>query len=107
MFQIIEDDIAAHRLHYEKHCILMAGDFNAYTETELDYIRNDESFHLLDNLGCIEDIDMPKRNNQDRHEINAYGRSLLSMYINTGLRIVNGRYGSDADVGTFTCITDR
>ena len=59
MFQIIADDIAAHRLHYENHCILMAGDFNAYTETELDYIRDDESFHLLDNLGYIEDVDMP------------------------------------------------
>ena len=29
------------------------------------------------------------------------------MCINTGLQIVNGRYSSDADVGTFTCITDR
>ena len=29
------------------------------------------------------------------------------MCINTGLRIVNGRYGSDTNVGTLTCITDR
>ena len=29
------------------------------------------------------------------------------MCVTTGLRIINGRYGSDANVGTFTCITDR
>lgn len=29
------------------------------------------------------------------------------MCINTDLRIVNGRFGSDANIGNFTCITDR
>ena len=102
MFQIIEDDIAAHRSNYENYCLVLAGDFNAYTERELDYIQYDESFDLLDNLGYTEDIEPPRRNNQDRHELNAYGRELLNMCIHTGLRIVNGRYGIDSDVGTFT-----
>ena len=62
---------------------------------------------MLDDLGYIEDINMPERNNQDKHETNAYGRNLLNMCVTTGLRIINGRYGSDANVGTFTCITDR
>ena len=107
MFQIIENDIAAFRLNYRNHCILLAGDFNAYTEVDPDYIRHDQSFDLLDNLGYIEDEEVPPRNNQDRHELNAYGRNLLNMCIDIGLRIVNGRYGSDANVGNFTCITDR
>ena len=29
------------------------------------------------------------------------------MCINTGLRIVNGRFGTDANMGNFTCITER
>ena len=37
----------------------------------------------------------------------AYGRNLLIMCTNTGLRIVNGRYDSHASVVTFICITDR
>ena len=44
MFQITEDDIAAHRSNYENYGLVLAGDFNAYTERELDYIQYDKSF---------------------------------------------------------------
>ena len=58
---------------------------------------------MLDYLVYVEDTELTFRNNQGRYEINPYGRNLLNMCINTGLRIVN----SDSNVGTFTCITDR
>ena len=51
-------------------------------------------------VGSVEDIEMPYRNNQDRYEVYAYGRNLLILCTNTGLRIINGSYGSDAKVGT-------
>lgn len=82
----------------------MAGDFNAYTEVEPDYIKHDGSFDILDNLGYIEDSETPLRSNQDKHEVNAYGRNLLNLCINTGMRIMNGRYESDAGVGSHTFI---
>lgn len=107
MFHIIEEDIAAHRSNFENHCILVAGDFNAYMGQEPDFIQFDEPFDLLDNLGYIEDVQPRLRNNQDGHETNAYGRNLLNLCVNTGLRIVNGRYGSDAEVGNYTCISER
>lgn len=86
---------------------ISGGDFNAYMGQEPDFIQFDEPFDLLDNLGYIEDVQPRLRNNQDGHETNAYGRNLLNLCVNTGLRIVNGRYGSDAEVGNYTCISER
>lgn len=106
LFHIMEADVAAHRSNFESHCILLAGDFNAYTGRELDFIQHDESFDLLDNLGYVEDAEPPPRNNQDGHEMNAYGKNLFYLCVNTGLRIVNGRYGSDSEVGNYTCISE-
>ena len=36
LFQIIEEDIALFRLNYSDHCVVLAGDFNAYTENDPD-----------------------------------------------------------------------
>ena len=107
LFSIIEEDITLHKSNYPLHSIVVAGDFNAYTQMESDFIQYDETFSLLDDLGYVEDAEPPPRHNQDPHEPNQYGRSLLDMCKNCGLRIVNGRFGTDASVGNFTCITDR
>ena len=55
----------------------------------------------------VEDAKPPPRHNQDPHEPNQYGRILLDMCRISGLRTANGRSGTDAGVGNFTCITDR
>ena len=107
LFSIIEEDIALHKSNYPLHSIVVVGDFNAYTQMEPDFIQHDETFSLLDDLGYVEDAEPPPRHNQDLHEPNQYGRNLLDMCKNCGLRIVNGRFGTDASVGNFTCITDR
>ena len=86
---------------------VVVGDFNAYTQMEPDFIQHDETFSLLDDLGYVEDAEPPPRHNQDLHEPNQYGRNLLDMCKICGLRIVNGRFGTDASVGNFTCITHR
>ena len=107
VFSIIEDDITLHKSNYTNHCIIVAGDFNAYTQTEPDFIQHDEMFSLLDDLGYVEDDKPPPRHNQDPHEPNQYGRNLLDKCKISGLRIANGRFGTDSGVGNFICITDR
>ena len=99
-----DNDIVAHRIMYNNYCVLVAGHFNAYRGTELDNIRNDKSLHLLDKIGHVVDVEVPNRNNQDRHEVDAHGRNLLNLCSNTALRSINGR---DANVGTYTYISDR
>ena len=103
-FSIIEDDITFHRANYERHSIMVAGDFNAYTQTEPDFIYHDETFQLLEDLGYVEDAEPLPRHNQDPHEPNLYGRNLRDMCKSTGLRIVNRRFGTDSAVGHFTCV---
>ena len=46
-----------------------------------------------------------ERANLDNREPNAYGTSLLELCKACGLRIINGRFGKDLNVGNFTCIT--
>ena len=103
LFSIIEDDITLHKSNYTNHCIILAGDFNAYTQTEPDFIQHGETLSLIDDL----DDKSPPRHNQDPHEPTQYGRNLLDVCKISGLRIVNGRFGTDSGVGNVTCITDR
>ncbi|KAL4231868.1 hypothetical protein ACF0H5_009444 [Mactra antiquata] len=81
------------------------GDFNAYTSNEPDFIQFDNSFSLLDDISYSEDVTPPIRSNSDLRPTNNYGRKLLQSCIASGLRICNGRYGSDAGIGESTCFS--
>ena len=85
---------------------IIAGDFNAYTSTDSDFIQYDKSFDLLDDLGDVEYVKPPLRANQDDHELNGYGKNLLSLCKNTSYRIANGRFGTDFGIGKCKCITE-
>ncbi|MES9883367.1 MAG: endonuclease/exonuclease/phosphatase family protein [Sedimenticola sp.] len=106
LFHIMEEDIAKFRDGFPNHAFIIAGDFNAYTNTELDFIQFDRPIGILEEYGYNEDTPLPPRSNQDTRDTNAYGRRLINLCRNTGVRLVNGRYGSDAGIGNFTCITN-
>ena len=80
--------------------IILAGDFNAYTGTELDLIKesdtNFDHFHADENSQLL-----PQRANKDIGKIIKYGRKLLELCLITGMYIPNGRLGQDKEGGTY------
>ncbi|CAC5405515.1 unnamed protein product [Mytilus coruscus] len=93
----------------EKYCsmgdIIIQGDFNAYTNTQLDFIEFDNvTEHVnLDDSEYHPDRTL-SRNNLDHKHTNNSGKLLLNMCKETKIRILNGRTTGDLN-GQPTCIT--
>ena len=86
-FDIISEDILSFRDTYKCPFLLM-GDFNSRTGNLSD------CDDLSDPIAC-------KRRNCDK-KVDVYGRKLIKMCKDIDLRIVNGCFGSDSQVGAFT-----
>lgn len=85
-------------------CILVQGDFNAYTNNKPDFVSHDNHFHSnQDDLHYVHDQNMP-RNNLDLKLLNNSGKYLLNLCKESGLRLLNGRTTGDLH-GKFTCFT--
>ena len=80
--------------------IVLTGDFNARTGTNLDFIENDSDIGLI-NTGYIADQQIIQRKNQD-NVVNARGKELLELCISSRIRILNGRTVGDT-LGYHTC----
>ncbi|XP_052276939.1 uncharacterized protein LOC127876070 [Dreissena polymorpha] len=92
---------------YGNDCtFIMCGDLNARVGIKPDYAVY-ENKHILDMLpdDYVMD-DAIERNSQDK-TVNDYGKILLDFCISTGLRIVNGRCGTDKGIGKFTCVNTQ
>ena len=75
--------------------ILIPGDFNAETTTESDFVSDIDDKHLPIHQIATYNCNTPiKRNNTDRHGVDAQGRRLLDLCKNN--RILNGRCSSDS-----------
>ncbi|CAC5377056.1 unnamed protein product [Mytilus coruscus] len=85
--------------------IIIQGDFNAYTNTQLDFIEFDNvTEHVnLDDSEYHPDRTL-SRNNLDHKHTNNSGKLLLNMCKETKIRILNGRTTGDLN-GQPTCIT--
>ena len=97
LWNLLEEEIAYYQ---DKGHILLLGDFNARTASNFDYIELDSNNYvplpdnyILDNL-------LP-RVFQDTI-LNNYGKILLQLCIDCGLRIVNSRSWPDSLNGSFT-----
>ena len=77
---------------------------NSRTGTLLDYIENDNSYHMPLPDEYVEDGSMSDRANMDG-VVNVQGRNLIEFCRMCNLRILNGRHGADKGVGRFTCYT--
>ncbi|CAG2254084.1 unnamed protein product [Mytilus edulis] len=85
--------------------IIIQGDFNAYTNTQLDFIEFDNVTELvnLDDSEYHPDRVL-SRNNLDHKHTNNSGKLLLNMCKEAKIRILNGRTIGDLN-GQPTCIT--
>ncbi|CAC5378290.1 unnamed protein product [Mytilus coruscus] len=85
--------------------IIIQGDFNAYTNTQLDFIEFDNvTEHVnLDDSEYHPDRTL-SRNNLDHKHTNNSGKLLLNVCKETKIRILNNRTTGDSN-GQPTCIT--
>ena len=106
IFDMILDDMFAFEDKYGQCNFLVTGDFNARTGNRFDFVE-DEFLHKLDMLpdDYVEDVFL-NRVSEDT-TVNEYGNYLLDFCKTSGLRIMNGRIGSDGGVGKFTCVTQN
>ena len=94
--------------------IIVGGDFNAHTSTRPDIISIDpldaHIDHILPDLSAIVSIEtklellqLPcTRLTEDTHGMNNWGHKLIECCHNTGMCIVNGRYGINSSHCTTT-----
>lgn len=96
LFSNIETDIA---LFHRKGLIVLAGDFNARTGKENDFIT-DESGKFIPGGDIPPPPNLTKRQNFD-NIVNDHGKQLLDLCKTCDLRILNGRSKGDT-LGKFT-----
>ncbi len=88
---------------------LLAGDFNARTREDPDYVRCDNLADVMQAPHLLED-DLPQlilpRCNSDKGGIQGWGRQLLDLCIDTSLLIMNGRVAGDTH-GELTCLANK
>lgn len=102
-FDIISEDIIS--LSNKYNCpFVMLGDFNSRTGKLCDFYDSLDNFSNTDikvntaSLGITTD-----RFNCDK-KVDTHGRKLIRLCRDFNLNIVNGRFGSDQNLGQFTCI---
>ena len=110
------DEIESEILEFKKlsDLIIVGGDFNAHTSTRPDIISIDpldaHIDHILPDLSAIVSIEtklellqLPcTRLTEDTHGMNNWGHKLIECCHNTGMCIVNGRYGINSSHCTTT-----
>ena len=95
----VEEDIS---LYSNLGNIMIAGDFNAKTKTENDYISDKDDDHSPINHSVLYQYDdCFIRQNCDLHPVDEQGRKFLELCKNSRIRILNGRMPGDR-LGTFT-----
>ena len=83
--------------------LFLAGDFNSRTKDFLDYIINDDLYHVFGDTDYDGDTFWLPRLNK---EYNQYGRFLADLYCLNNIHFLNGRLFDDKD-GNFTCIANQ
>ena len=97
-FDLLELEIAR---YMSKGEIILTGDLNARTSDKIDYLVNDDNLYTPTPNDYLPDKKMATRSSQDMN-MNGYGRKLIDLCKQSGLRILNGRTFGDIN-GKFTC----
>lgn len=87
--------------------LLICGDFNGRTSNNADFVEDDGSVHM----SVLPDEYTPdrymQRGSEDIGHVNNNGLLLLDFCKQTGVRILNGRVGSDNGIGRYTFVGSR
>ena len=112
IFEVIADDLMNLNVKYALP-IILAGDFNSRTGLLSDFIDNDPLQNIDLNDFIDECLFSSKRElealgiNTQRYNsdviTNNHGRNLIELCKMLDIKIVNGRFGKDSNIGDFTC----
>jgi len=113
IFDKIAEDLIEISTKYDSPVILM-GDFNARTSLKDDFISLNDSISILTGLENISNdlfnskknlmlLDLPTRRSNVDSGCNNNGNKLIDLCKDLDMKIVNGRFGPDKNVGNFTC----
>ena len=83
---------------------IISGDMESRTGILSDYIENDSTRHVPLPDDYIRDSPMHLRANMDT-VVNSQGKCPIGLCRMCNLRILNGRVGSDKEIGHYTCYT--
>jgi hypothetical protein len=106
LFDDIERSLCELRSRYCNCDVLLFGDFNAYTQTNDDFVSFDDAdseFLLYSDAfhECNSQQALPRFSN-DVHRLNNFGHRLLDLCKSQSILIFNGRLGNDAQIGKCT-----
>lgn len=101
LFDELEAEILALGVEYDCY-MCIGGDFNAHVGNLLDFVVTDISDDITGGSE-LEGVSLPIRRSAERVPINNFGRRLIELCISLGIHIVNGRCGTDGNVGQNTC----
>ena len=88
ILETIEKDII--EKYGSKGDIIITGDLNARTGSELDYIQDDDSSHIpVDENSYDTDIWVERRTSND-NIVDSRGKEIIDLCISNQLRILNG-----------------
>ena len=86
--------------------VILMGDFNSRTGEISDILEVDkfDIDYLDDDIVNMYNTEysLPPRCNEDKI-INQQGKALIELCKSTDLKIINGRYGNDRNIGSYTC----
>ena len=114
IFEQIDLDLIQFSINTTPDGICIAGDFNAKTKCDTDYVNIDPTVAIASNIHeeMIDELNMEEnfelldiqkhRNNRDSNPINKPGKELLNFCKNHNLLIANDRVGYDRHIGNFT-----
>ena len=99
LFHVLQEDIC---FFSERGRVCVAGDWNARVSDKDDFIANDSNITDLDTIDYEPDINYI-RTTQDKG-FNSHGKKMLDLCKSSSMRIVNGRVGTDKNVGAYTYV---
>ena len=90
-------------INIDSYELLILGDLNARTGDKEDYFTFQTDIPELEEYEDILSDDCPKRTSCDK-VVNKFGSDLLEFCKSYSLRILNGRMGTDKQIGEFTFV---
>lgn len=103
----MSDDIVLLESKYENGMILIAGDLNARTAEQADFVvlREHETDHLdFPDVREFEMANVQKRVSKDKNITNENGANLLNLCKDSGYVLLNGPAGKDRNLGEYTYV---
>ena len=102
---MLENELASYTTTFNDYPLIICGDLNARTASLPDFIEFNNDHFVPTDLAQSGNFDLPHRESMDK-VVNNYGRRLLELCRNTGLRIMNGRVFKEHGSGDLTYVSD-